>query len=104
MLINWAFDVATSKTKLLMFIVLYHTSVLCSMSGVNNAHLFVVASTDTFPGIKSFTKRHKPPNNVPTLLQLFLKDEIEFVLVAAAACWNFLTGLSRDCFCFYFHG
>lgn len=73
MLISWAFDVATFKTKLLMFIVLYHTSVLCSMSGVNNTHLFVVASTDTFPGIKSFTKLSQVTKQCPNFAPAFSK-------------------------------
>ena len=51
MFVKKAIDVAMSKTK-------FHVSLFInfSMSGIDDAHLFVITGTNTFPGNKSCYK------------------------------------------------
>lgn len=71
MSVKKAIDVAMSKTKLLFSWVTNFT-----ISGVDNARLFVITGTDTCAGNKSCYKTVKSyqSEDIPTFFQLFLEQ------------------------------
>ena len=101
MFVKETFDIAMSKSRLLLFIT-YTLSVFCSMSAVNNSCLFVKTGIDIN---LSYSKAATicQIKDIPSLLRLFLKkldpnlSTFGTEFVQTVACRNIVLGLSGYC-------